>query len=44
MKHTGVKERIAQLHAEQNAKSEMSRDESRRFLVEVIRAKPENAY
>jgi hypothetical protein len=43
MKHAGVKERIAKLRADQNAKSEMSRDEYRRFLVGVIRTKPEDA-
>jgi hypothetical protein len=41
--HTGVKERIAELHAERNSKSEKSRDECRQFLVDVIRAKPEDA-
>jgi hypothetical protein len=43
MKQAGVKERIAELRAEQNAKSEMSRDEYRRFLVDIIRAKPKDA-
>ena len=43
MKQPGLKERISELRAEQNAKSEMSRDEYRRFLVDVIRAKPEDA-
>ena len=36
MKQAGVKSRIRERRAEQNAKSEFSRDEYRKYLVRVM--------
>jgi hypothetical protein len=43
MENDGISSRIAELRAQQNAKSEFSRDQFRRFLINVIQAKPEQA-
>jgi hypothetical protein len=39
----GISSRIAELRAQQSAKSEFSRDQLRQFLIHVITAKPEQA-
>jgi hypothetical protein len=43
MENDGISSRIAELRAQQNAKSEFSRDQFRQFLINVIQAKPEQA-
>ena len=43
MENDGISSRIAELRAQQSAKSEFSRDQFRRFLINVIQAKPEQA-
>jgi Terminase small subunit len=39
----GIASRIAELRAQQSAKSELSRDQFRQFLISVIQARPEDA-
>ena len=43
MENDGISSRIAELRAEQSAKSEFSRDQFRQFLINIINAKPEQA-
>jgi Terminase small subunit len=43
MENDGISSRIAELRAQQSAKSEFSRDQLRQFLIHVITAKPEQA-
>ena len=43
MENDGISSRIAELTAQQSAKSEFSRDQFRQFLINVIQAKPEQA-
>ena len=43
MENDGISSRIAELRAQQSAKSEFSRDQFRQFLINVIQAKPEQA-
>jgi hypothetical protein len=43
MENDGISSRIAELRAQQSAKSEFSRDEFRQFLINIIQAKPEQA-
>jgi hypothetical protein len=39
----GICSRIAELRAQQSAKAELSRDQFRQFLINIIQAKPEQA-
>ena len=43
MENDGISSRIAELKAQQSAKSEFSRDQLRQFLIHIITAKPEQA-
>ena len=43
MENDGISSRIAELRAQQSAKAELSRDQFRQFLVDIIQAKPEQA-
>jgi hypothetical protein len=43
MENDGISSRIAELRAQQSAKSEFSRDQLRQFLINIITAKPEQA-
>ena len=43
MENDGISSRIAELRAQQNAKFEFSRDQFRQFLINIVRAKPEEA-
>jgi Terminase small subunit len=43
MENDGISSRIAELRAQQSAKSEFSRNQFRQFLIDVIQAKPEQA-
>ena len=43
MENDGISSRIAELRAQQSAKSEFSRDQLRQFLIHIIPAKPEQA-
>jgi phage terminase small subunit len=43
MENDGISSRTAELRTQQSAKSEFSRDQFRRFLINVIQAKPEQA-
>jgi hypothetical protein len=43
MENDGISSRIAELKAQQSAKSEFSRDQLRQFLILIITAKPEQA-
>ena len=43
MENDGISSRIAELRAQESAKSEFSRDQFRQFLISVIQAKPEAA-
>jgi phage terminase small subunit len=43
MENDGISSRIAELRAQQSAKSEFSRDQFRQFLINVIQAMPEQA-
>ena len=43
MENDGICSRIAELRAQQSAKAELSRDQFRQFLINVILAKPEQA-
>ena len=40
---SSIRERVAELKEAQSKKCEMTRDQLRQFLVDVIRAKPEDA-
>jgi hypothetical protein len=43
MENDGISSRIAELRAQQSAKAELSRDQFRQFLINIIQAKPEEA-
>ena len=43
MVNDGIRKRVAELKEAQSKKCEMTRDQLRQFLVDVIRAKPEEA-
>jgi hypothetical protein len=43
MENDGISSRIAELRAQQSAKAELSRDQFRQFLINIIQAKPEQA-
>jgi hypothetical protein len=43
MENDGICSRIAELRAQQSAKAELSRDQFRQFLINIIQAKPEQA-
>jgi terminase small subunit-like protein len=43
MENDGIAERIGELRAQQSAKAELSRDQFRQFLINIIQAKPEQA-
>ena len=43
MENDGIAAKIAELRAQQSAKSEFCRDQFRQFLINVIQAKPEQA-
>jgi hypothetical protein len=43
MENDGMSSRIAELRAQQSAKAELSRDQFRQFLIDIIQAKPEQA-
>src|SRR5262245_36058343 len=43
MENDGIFSRIAELREQQSAKAELSRDQFRRFLIDIIQAKPEQA-
>jgi phage terminase small subunit len=43
MENDGIAARIAELRAQQSARSEFSRDQFRQFLINIITAKPEQA-
>ena len=43
MVNDSIRKRVAELKEAQSKKCEMTRDELRQFLVDVIRAKPEEA-
>ena len=43
MENDGICSRVAELRAQQGARAELSRDQFRQFLINIIQAKPEQA-